>query len=682
MRVTEPQLRTLLLAQAIEQADTRHTLVSPVELQDATRSAVAAARARGLPRVGVAEVMLERATTIADHASGRDTTVAALHAQHAPHTQQSGAGGLGPWVARGLPLAALLLGLAIDRISNAHRVDLLSPPLLTVLAWNLAVYLLIAWRAWRPPSQPSAWLQQALRPLGNPFGRAERGRGLAARIAADFHQRWWAHAAGLLQQRAVRVLHLCAAAWGAGIALSLLLRGLVVRYQFGWESTFLDATQVHAIVSVLFAPLTLLLGLAPFTLQEIAATQNFAGESGVAGMAGGGGAAGSRWVGMYVGLLLLAVVLPRLALAAWARWREHRWQGQIDPQGAAFDTLRASLPGDLVIGLHGPQAQAQVLLGASLQTPQGDRLQWVADASAPVDAVLVWTPDPLPLAWQAAPRVVLRWEDFGASWVLEPTLFDRLGATLPAHHHALARLRAAWVERNEQRFGQALQALAQHLRACAALTRLPPDDAAARYTERVHALDATLRALHGEPTTPALYPVPAAHLAPPPTAPRRLDGTALALGTSAGAAAGAAAGAKAGALIDLGTGGLTLGAGTALGALLGGTTAWVVRSLQKKDAGRQDLLQHAAEAACSHYLAIAHQQRMPLDDAHHPWAARWHAEVTGTVAAHGAALTAALQDGADAQALVPLLRTVLMGILQRSCVAEGSGTPPAGSSAG
>lgn len=672
MRVTEPQLRTLLLAQAIEQADTRHTLVSAVELQDATRSAVAAARARGLPRVGVAEVMLERATTIADHASGRDSTVAALHAQH---IQRPGTGGLGPWVARGLPLAALLLGLAIDRISNAHRVDLLSPPLLTVLAWNLAVYLLIAWRAMRPPQAHGAWLQQALRPLHHPFGRAERGRGLAARIAADFHQRWWAHAAGLLQQRAARVLHLCAAAWGAGIALSLLLRGLVVRYQFGWESTFLDATQVHAIVSVLFAPLTLLLGLAPFTLQEIAATQNFAGESSAAGM---GGAAGSRWVGMYVGLLLLAVVLPRLALAAWARWRELRWQGHIDPQGPAFDTLRASLPGDLVIGLHGPQAQAQVLLGASLQTPEGDHLRFTDHTGQPVDAVLAWTADPLPPAWQAAPHVALRWEDFGASWVLEPTLFNRLSPALPAQHHALARLRAAWVERNELRFGQALQALAQHLRACAALTRLPPDAAAAQYADQVRALDATLRALHGEPTAPAM---PSAQLAPPLPAPRRIDGTALALGTSAGAAAGAAAGAKAGALIDLGTGGLTLGAGTALGALLGGTTAWVVRSLQKKDEGRQDLLQHAAEAACSHYLAIAHQQRMPPGDAA-PRAARWHAEVTGTVAAHGAALAAALQDGANAEALTPLLRTVLMGILQRSCVTEGSGTAPAGSSAG
>ena len=133
MRVTAPQLRTVLLAQAIEHADSGHTLVSPPALEEATRSAVAAARARGVQRVGVGDVVLQRAAAIADHASTRDATVAALH--------QPGA--RWRWLARGLPLAALLLGLAIDRIANAHRVDLLSPPLLLVLAWNLAVYLLI-----------------------------------------------------------------------------------------------------------------------------------------------------------------------------------------------------------------------------------------------------------------------------------------------------------------------------------------------------------------------------------------------------------------------------------------------------------------------------------------------------------------------------------------------------------
>ena len=51
MRVTAPQLRTVLLAQAIEHADSGHTLVSPPALEEATRSAVAAARARGVQRV-------------------------------------------------------------------------------------------------------------------------------------------------------------------------------------------------------------------------------------------------------------------------------------------------------------------------------------------------------------------------------------------------------------------------------------------------------------------------------------------------------------------------------------------------------------------------------------------------------------------------------------------------------
>lgn len=157
---------------------------------------------------------------------------------------------------------------------------------------------------------------------------------------------------------------------------------------------------------------------------------------------------------------------------------------------------------------------------------------------------------------------------------------------------------------------------------------------------------------------------------------RRTSNTALAVGTSAGAAAGAAAGAKAGALIDIGTGGLTLGAGTALGALLGGTTAWVLRSLQKKDDG-DALLRHAVEAACTHYLVIAHLERVPPADAAR-LAERWRAEVTGTVAAHSDALAAALRrtgPGDDAmQAVQALLHTMLTGILRRSFAAGGDST--------
>jgi len=43
-----------------------------------------------------------------------------------------------------LPLAALLAGGFIDRIDNPRQVNLLSPPLLAFLLWNLGVYLLLS----------------------------------------------------------------------------------------------------------------------------------------------------------------------------------------------------------------------------------------------------------------------------------------------------------------------------------------------------------------------------------------------------------------------------------------------------------------------------------------------------------------------------------------------------------
>lgn len=743
MPLTEQQLRTLTLAQAIERTDTERALVSQADLDTATRTAISAARLRGVQRVEVGDIALDRATAIVARASGADTTVAGLGR---PSIRLR-------WLARALPVLTLVLGLALDRMANAHRVDLLSPPLLLVLGWNLVMYALLAWNAWRTwrssrarPSAPSApsehtgpaWRPpaiahsalQALRRWARPALRGRAGpRGLAARIAADFYHHWFAQTADAFAQRAARVLHLCAAAWAGGIALSLVLRGLFVRYQFGWESTFLDAGQVHAVTTVLFWPLTTLFGLAPFSLQDITTTQDFSGQ----------GAPGGRWVWMYVGLLALVVVLPRLALAAWAHWRDRQRTGQhtVDWGDPTFDSLRHSMPGDLMVGLAAPPAQlaawhsivashAVHAQDGALHTAQGDRLRFV-DAAGPaatalVDAVVTCVAaapaglpgasplpplpplPPLTTAWQAAPQVTLRWADFGESWVLEPALFDHLTAALPHHQHTLARLRATWVEHNASRFAQSVHALAEHLHACTRLNRAD-DDYGARYAQLAHTLESTLRALHNgataqpqvqqaqhaqHPHATQAAPLSATSAASARAATARnatsaspalrnnlplrdTDSTALALGTSAGAAAGAAAGAKLGAMIDLGTGGMTLGAGTALGALLGGTTAWVVRSLQKKEAS-QDVLQHITEAAFTHYLLLSHASRVPAPDAARV-AGRWQAEVTGTVAAHAAALATALQSTAhqagDAplqglQGLQGLLRTMLWGILQRS----------------
>lgn len=491
MRVKEQVLRDVTLAQAIERADAARALVSAVELDDATRQAALQARQSGVQRVGVADVVLGRAQAIVERASVRDATVAALRA---PRWRTA---------LRALPAVALLLGLAADRIANAHRVDLLSPPLLAVLAWNLGVYALLLWQTLRRPAGlvriPPVLqaLQGALARWRAGPGRTVR-RGLSARIVAEFEALWLQRSHALLALRTARVLHLCAAAWAAGIALSLLLRGLVVNYRFGWESTFLDASQVHAIVSVLFWPLTAAFGLTPLALQDIAAAQDFAGQ----------GVAGSRWVWMYVGLLALVVVLPRLWLAVWAHWRALRQARQcaLDPAEPGFDALRAALPADLVLGLLGVSALQTAALGDAsgcMHSAQGDRLCLVlpddAPACGPVDAVLVCDAASAPIvpaAWKAAPTGLLPWAGWGESWVQEGALFERLGTLLPVHHAALQRLRAAREADQEARFARALQLLAEHLRASAMLEPAQ-DGAAERHARAMHALAAALRALYG-----------------------------------------------------------------------------------------------------------------------------------------------------------------------------------------
>ncbi|VCU71023.1 hypothetical protein PIGHUM_03103 [Pigmentiphaga humi] len=212
-----------------------------------------------------------------------------------------------------VPIAGLLAGALTERIANPHRLDLLSLPLLAVLGWNLLMYaaLLAAWlmpgarrialrkmRGWHAPS----WLRR--RPPAT----------LAAALAR-FAGEWQRLSAPLTVARSKRMLHLAAALFGAGIALSLYARGLFVEYRVGWESTFLSAPQVHALLEALFAPAGWLFGVAPPTLEQVQAMR-FGAADGVAD--------GARWVHAYAALLAVVVVAPRLLLAAWARWRETR----------------------------------------------------------------------------------------------------------------------------------------------------------------------------------------------------------------------------------------------------------------------------------------------------------------------------------------------------------------------
>jgi hypothetical protein len=106
--------------------------------------------------------------------------------------------------------------------------------------------------------------------------------------------------------RAARVLHVAAAAFAVGAIAGMFLRGLALEYRASWQSTFLDAPQVHRIVSTALAPGAFVTGIAVPDAAHVSSirTSNPAG-----------GENASRWLYLYAGTLLVLVIVPRLLLA-------------------------------------------------------------------------------------------------------------------------------------------------------------------------------------------------------------------------------------------------------------------------------------------------------------------------------------------------------------------------------
>ena len=304
----EAAARDILLVKAIETTDQARAVLSDDDRRHASRSARELAQWDATERkqpLTPALFLHRRASQILDRLAERKPAAAMFfHAR--------------PWgrlAAIVLPFAALLCGVLADRIGDPHRVDLLSAPLLLMLAWNLLVYLsLLLWPllrlalpAARRPRLPS-WPLLALPQRGPPpwLGAA----------LAQFSAEWLRLSAPLQAARLKRALHLSAAMLALGAAASLYLRGILAQYQVGWESTFLDAAQVHGLLSALFIPAMALLRLPGFSLAQVQALQLPQAAP---------GASGALWVHLYAATLLLFVILPRLLLAALAWRREKRF---------------------------------------------------------------------------------------------------------------------------------------------------------------------------------------------------------------------------------------------------------------------------------------------------------------------------------------------------------------------
>ncbi len=364
--MTEDQARQVLLLQAHETTPGTNPHWGLDDCAWATQQALATVGDRATPE----QFVSARAGLALQRLLPRDQSAQRWLARRGWHPA---------WVVLALVLG-LLFGLGVDQLGSPQRVNLLAPAVWAVVAWNAVVYatLLLPGQA----GTLRAWMA---------------GWGLGGAQGATANPTWlWAeHALPLAIQRWAVLLHAAAAALGLGLIAGLYLRGLVLDYRAGWESTFLDAPTVQSLLETLLWPARVLTGIA---MPAVAPLQLAPGAPAQASAA--------PWIHLYGATLLLAVVLPRALLALWAATRA-RWQAR-----------HIKLP------LDTPYFEALAPL-MQPRLPRALRLLWSAPAGAPgLPLQLLGTPVPFPLQ---EPLLLLQ-SDEGDELVLHPAPEPELDA--------------------------------------------------------------------------------------------------------------------------------------------------------------------------------------------------------------------------------------------------------------
>jgi len=317
--MNESESSAFLLVRAIETTDVQRQLWSDEDRAWATRAAaevVGAGASDDAFLARRAELALERLST-------RSASI--------PRTLRIAA--WRPWVGWIAVLLAFAAGLATDQIGASKRVNLLALPLVGLLTWNLLAYALVLARAlWALAGR--APRPGPLRALLSRLGQArlplltDRAPVLAPAVSA-FAADWGAASLPLAAARVARIVHLGALAFALGILTGMYLRGMVLEYRAGWESTFLDARAVGAILHTVLGPASAITGIA---LPDAARLDAMRFGVGV-----GAGEIAAPWLHLYAVTIALFVLLPRGVLAVMAGALERRRSRRlVEPASDAY----------------------------------------------------------------------------------------------------------------------------------------------------------------------------------------------------------------------------------------------------------------------------------------------------------------------------------------------------------
>jgi hypothetical protein len=310
----------ILLVRAFEESDPEGLVLRLRERNKATRRAMMVTGLSGqhagtaaLWRIRTGEAVMRRARMLFDgllrevHVVGRLARLVRFGASTTP-----------------LVLSlSLLLGLAASALDLRQRVNVVSLPLIGLLAWNAGV---VAARLLLPLVRRSrarrgvAALLSSLFFKGAMSRRVKRARVSGGRVSSEsrivvraamrFGAMWNRLAGPLLAARLERTLHLGAITIVAGVLAGMCGRGLAFEYPATWHSTWLDAAQVQRLLDTILGPAARLLDMQVPDVAPLASP--------------GGSGPVLPWLRLYGMTALLIVVLPRGLLAAYEGFRVFR----------------------------------------------------------------------------------------------------------------------------------------------------------------------------------------------------------------------------------------------------------------------------------------------------------------------------------------------------------------------
>ncbi len=291
----------LLRWRALEEADTDGVILPTLDQTEATRSAATDGH-----------FLQDRARLLAQHAS---TTISGiLESMTVPSAK--------PWAWAGW-LVALVIGYGFAELGTdpqnanlhdgslqGHLINVLALPLMTILLWNAVMIFSSLIMEWKSTSD-STGLPKLLRRWA--LKREPHVSELTGRIVERFHSRVDPLLATRLATRARAWLHVGAAVLAFGTITGMYAKGWSREYRAVWESTLLDQPTASRLLSAIYKPASVALGV-PVPVEQMTAMRSGPGRTPAPQDA-------LPWIHLYAGTLLLLVILPRLALAALTAWR-------------------------------------------------------------------------------------------------------------------------------------------------------------------------------------------------------------------------------------------------------------------------------------------------------------------------------------------------------------------------